>query len=374
MLTREQNELLCRVEGDAPMGRLMRSHWLPVCMAEEVAEPDGAPVRARLLGEDIVVFRDSAGRIGALAEHCTHRGASLAFGRNEQGGLRCLYHGWKFDVDGNALDMSSEPPDSAMRKAIRQKAYPVREGGGFVWVWMGAKDAMRDFEPPAWAPKPDIRYAIVKMHAACNWAQVLEGSIDSAHSSSLHSTEMPAAQVDGAKATRTSWPRPSNDKAPRLQFQPTSYGFRYAAIRKPILNPETHQYVRTTLFIAPFTVLIPPNDQYNLAQMLVPVDDVNTMFYWIAWHPDPAKGIAQEEWRAFCAATPGIDLDENFRKKRNLQNRYLQDSEAMKRGDFTGIRGIPTQDMAMWESMGSIADVARTTPARATSPWCSFAA
>jgi phthalate 4,5-dioxygenase len=362
MLTREQNELLCRVEGDAPMGRLMRSHWLPVCMVEEVAEPDGAPVRARLLGEDIVVFRDSAGRIGALAEHCTHRGASLAFGRNEEGGLRCLYHGWKFDVDGNALDMSSEPPDSAMRKAIRQKAYPVREGGGFVWVWMGAKDAMRDFEPPAWAPKPDIRYAIVKVHAACNWAQVLEGSIDSAHSSSLHSTEMPAAQVDGAKATRTSWPRPSNDKAPRLQFQPTSYGFRYAAIRKPILNPETHQYVRTTLFVAPFTVLIPPNDQYNLAQMLVPVDDVNSMFYWIAWHPDPAKGIAQEEWRTFCAATPGIDLDENFRKKRNLQNRYLQDREAMKRGDFTGIRGIPTQDMAMWESMGSIADRSQDHP------------
>jgi phthalate 4,5-dioxygenase len=362
MLTREQNELLCRVEGHAPMGRLMRSHWLPVCMAEEVAEPDGAPVRARLLGEDIVVFRDSAGRIGALAEHCTHRGASLAFGRNEEGGLRCLYHGWKFDVDGHALDMSSEPPGSAMLKAIRQKAYPVREGGGFVWVWMGAKDAMREFEPPAWAPKPDIRYAIVKVHAACNWAQVLEGSIDSAHSSSLHSTEMPAAQVDGAKATRTSWPRPSNDKAPRLHFQPTSYGFRYAAIRKPILNPETHQYVRTTLFVAPFTVLIPPNDQYHLAQMLVPVDDVNTMFYWIAWHPDPTKGIAQEDWRAFCAATPGIDLDENFRKKRNLQNRYLQDREAMKRGDFTGIRGIPTQDMAMWESMGPIADRSQDHP------------
>jgi phthalate 4,5-dioxygenase oxygenase subunit len=200
------------------------------------------------------------------------------------------------------------------------------------------------------------------MHAACNWAQVLEGSIDSAHSSSLHSTEMPAAQVDSAKATNTSWPRPSNDKAPKLQFQPTSYGFRYAAIRKPILNPETNQYVRTTLFIAPYTVLIPPNDQYNLAQMLVPIDDVNTMFYWIAWHPDPKKGISQDEWRRFCAATPGVDLDEGFRKKRTLANRYLQDREAMKRGDFTGIRGIPTQDMAMWESMGPIVDRSRDKP------------
>ena len=362
MLTREQNELLCRVEGSAPMGALMRQHWLPLCLSEEVVERDGAPVRARLLGEDLVAFRDSSGRLGVLEELCPHRGASLSFGRNEEAGLRCLYHGWKFDVDGNVVDMSSEPGGSAMRQAIRHKAYPAREGGGFVWIWMGARDTMRDFEAPAWAPKPDIGWAVVKMHAACNWAQVLEGSIDSAHSSSLHSTEMPAAQVDGAKATQTSWPRPSNDKAPKLQFQPTGYGFRYAAIRKPILNPETNQYVRTTLFIAPFTVLIPPNDQYNLAQMLVPIDDVNTMFYWIAWHPDPKKGISQESWRRFCAATPGVDLDENFRKKRNLANRYLQDREAMKRGDFTGIKGIPTQDMAMWESMGPIVDRSRDKP------------
>jgi phthalate 4,5-dioxygenase oxygenase subunit len=362
MLTLEQNELLCRVEGGAPMGRLMRQHWLPLCLSEELAERDGAPVRARLLGEDLVAFRDSDGRLGVLGEFCPHRGASLAFGRNEACGLRCLYHGWKFDVDGNVVDMSSEPAGSAMLKAVKQKAYRAREAGGFVWIWMGAADAMREFEPPAWAPRPELNWAIVKMHAACNWAQVLEGSIDSAHSSSLHSTEMPAAQVDSAKATKTSWPRPSNDKAPKLQFQPTSYGFRYAALRKPILNPETNQYVRTTLFIAPFTVLIPPNDQYNLAQMLVPLDDVNTMFYWIAWHPDPAKGISQEEWRRFCAATPGVDLDENFRKKRNLENRYLQDRDAMKRGDFTGIKGIPTQDMAMWESMGPIVDRSRDKP------------
>ncbi|MGH8742390.1 MAG: Rieske 2Fe-2S domain-containing protein, partial [Burkholderiales bacterium] len=362
MLTREQNELLCRVEGEAAMGQLMRRHWLPVCMAEEVPERDGAPVRARLLGEDLVVFRDTNGRLGVLGEFCPHRGASLSFGRNEECGLRCLYHGWKFDVEGNVVDMASEPDGSALKKAVKQKAYPAREGGGFVWIWMGAAAEMREFEPPAWAPNPNCRTSIVKMHAACNWAQVLEGSIDSAHSSSLHSSEMPAAQVDSAKATGTVWPRPSNDKAPKLQFQPASYGFRYAAIRKPILNPETNQYVRTTLFIAPFTVLIPPNDQYRLAQMLVPLDDVNTMFYWVAWHPEPDQGISQQEWRAFCAATPGVDLDENFRKKRNLGNRYQQDRQAMKRGDFTGIKGIPTQDMAMWESMGPIVDRSKDRP------------
>ncbi len=368
MLNREQNELLCRVEGAAVMGQMMRRHWLPVCMAEEVAARDGAPVRARLLGEDLVVFRDTNGKLGVLGEHCLHRRASLAFGRNEECGLRCLYHGWKFDVQGNVVDMPSEAPGAAQRLGKKTSSYPAREGGGFIWIWMGPREhadnpqQQREWEPPAWAPTPETRTSIVKMHVGCNWAQVLEGSIDSAHSSSLHSTNMPAAEVDSAKATDTAWLRPSVDKAPRLQFEPTSYGFRYAAIRKPIRNPETDQYIRTTLFIAPFTVLIPPNDRYNLAQMLVPLDDVNTMFYWVAWHPDAAKGISQQEWRRFCAAEVGVDLDENYRKKRNLENRYLQDRQAMQRGDFTGIQGIPAQDMAMWESMGPITDRSQDHP------------
>jgi phthalate 4,5-dioxygenase oxygenase subunit len=354
MLTREDYDLLARVEGAAPMGQIMRRHWIPACMSEEVAERDGAPVRTRLLGEDLVVFRDSDGRLGVLGDHCRHRGASLAFGRNENCGLRCLYHGWKFDVDGNVLEMPSEPDAERIKRTVKQKSYPVREGGGFVWTYMGPKEEMREFEVPAWAPSPATKISIVKMHTACNWAQVLEGSIDSAHSSSLHSTDMPAAAVDGAKATDTNWPRPSTDKAPRLQVQQTDYGFQYAAIRKPILNAETHEYIRTTLYLAPFTVLIPPNDQYNLAQMLIPIDDHNCMFYWVAWHQ--TKGIAQDAWRKFCAAEVGVDLDRDYRKVRTLDNHFLQDRQAMKEGNFTGIKGIPAQDMAMWESMGPITD------------------
>src|SRR5437588_13118127 len=151
MLTREQNELLCRVEGGATMGQIMRRHWLPVCMAEEAAHKDGTPVRARLLGEDLVVFRDSQGRPGVLGEHCLHRGASLAFGRNEECGLRCLYHGWKMDVDGNVLEMASEPKESALASKVKHKAYPTREAGGMVWAYMGPPEEMPPFEPPAWA-------------------------------------------------------------------------------------------------------------------------------------------------------------------------------------------------------------------------------
>src|ERR1700739_4286784 len=133
MLTHEENELLCRVEGEAAMGQIMRRHWIPACMSEEVAEPDGSPVKVRLLGEDLVVFRDSDGRLGVLDEHCPHRRASLVLGRNEECGLRCLFHGWKMDVEGNVLEMASEPAQSGLAAQGKHKAYPVEEAAGLVW-------------------------------------------------------------------------------------------------------------------------------------------------------------------------------------------------------------------------------------------------
>jgi len=171
---------------------------------------------------------------------------------------------------------------------------------------------------------------------------------------------MPPAKVDGAKATGTHWPRPSTDKAPRLVLQKTSFGFRYAAIRRPIANSATHDYVRVSLFVAPSTVLIPPNNRYNLANVNVPMDDTHTTFYFISWSLGSENGApSPEEWREFCGAVPGKDLDMNWRKFRNRDNNYLQDRAAMAAGDFTGIRGIPMQDMSMWETMGPIADRTR---------------
>jgi phthalate 4,5-dioxygenase oxygenase subunit len=358
MLTAEENDLLCRVDGDAPMGALMRRHWIPACLSEEVAAPDGPPVRVRLLGENLVAFRDTSGRLGLVDEHCPHRRASLALGRNEECGLRCLYHGWKVDVEGNVVDRPSEIHEADRApKPVRQKAYPCREAGGFVWAWMGPPDQMREFEPPAWAPSPAIRTSIVKMHVGCNWAQVLEGAIDSAHSSSLHATDMVPAKVDGASATSSEWLRPSTDKAPRLQVQRTDFGFRYVAIRHPIRDADTHDYLRITLFVAPFTVLIPPNDRYQLSILNIPRDDTSTMFYFIAW--SESEGIDQVDWRKFCAAEPGVDLDRDFRPLRTRENNYLQDRDAMKHGSHTGIDGIPNQDAAMWETMGPIADRSR---------------
>jgi phthalate 4,5-dioxygenase oxygenase subunit len=353
-MTPDENDLLCRVEGDAPMGQIMRRHWIAACLSEEVAEPDGKPVRVKLLGENLVVFRDSKGRLGVLDEFCSHRRASLVFARNEECGLRCLYHGWKFDVDGNVVDMASEPVGSVDPDRVKQKSYPVREAGGFVWTYMGPPEEMREFEPPAFAPTPDARVSATKVRVRCNWAQILEGQIDSAHSSSLHSSDMVPAPVDGAKATDVNWLRPSTDKAPRFQIERTGYGFRYAAIRKPIKNETTHDYIRTTVYVAPFTALIPPNNVHNVATLLTPEDDKTTMFYFIAWNGADKPGVAPDVWRKFNKLEWGVDVDKDFNGVRTAANDYSQDRAAMKAGNFTGIAGIPNQDIAMWESMGPI--------------------
>ena len=150
------------------MGQLMRRHWIPACLSEEVVEADGDPVPVRLFGEDLVVFRDSDGRLGVLDRYCPHRRASLVFGRNEDCGLRCLYHGWKMDVEGNVIEMVSEPAESTMAQKVKHRAYPVEEWGGFVWAYMGPKETMPAFRPPQWAPTKDTRVSVAKAIVPCN--------------------------------------------------------------------------------------------------------------------------------------------------------------------------------------------------------------
>ena len=355
MISESENKLLCQVEHQAPMGRMMRRHWVPVCLIEEVAEADGTPVRARLFGEDLVVFRDTEGQVGVMNERCPHRGASVALGRNEEGGLRCLYHGWKLNISGQVTEMPSEPEASGLAQKVQHTAYPVKEWGGMVWSYMWPADSQPEFTPPPWAPNTEVRVTIAKAILPVNWAQILEGAIDSAHSSSLHSSDMVPARVNGAEANTDTWLRPSTDKAPRLQVQLGDYGFRYAAIRRPIFNAQTHDYVRTTVFVAPWTVLIPPNNLYNIANVNVPVDDHTTAFYFIAWG-HPSQTPENETWRKFLRQQIGVDLDANYRPLRNIDNRFWQDRQAMKAGNFTGIKGFPNQDIAMWITMGAMAD------------------
>jgi phthalate 4,5-dioxygenase oxygenase subunit len=276
--------------------------------------------------------------------------------------LRCLYHGWKFDIDGKALELPTEPASSRLIERVRQKSYPVREGGGLVWVYMGPASAMPEFASPVWQANPGTKISVVKMHVAANWAQVLEGAIDSAHSSLLHSTNIRPGV--GGRTTQNgsgAMVRPTVDKAPRLQVQRTEYGMRYVAIRRPAEGAETHDYMRITVYIAPFTALIPPNTLYSPTQLMVPIDDENTMFYFII--SSEGEGMDTEAWRKYCGARVGVDLDSNFRKIRTRANNFLQDRQAMRLGDYSGIYGIPNQDMAMSETMGRspIADRMRET-------------
>jgi phthalate 4,5-dioxygenase oxygenase subunit len=355
MLTSEENDLLCRVEGQAPMGQLMRRHWQVICLSEEVAEPDGKPIRATVLGDKLVVFRDTDGRVGVMDEACPHRKASLVYGRNEHNGLRCLYHGWKMDVHGHVVDMSSEPAGSGLHNKVQHRAYPVQEWAGMVWAYLGPTEHQHPFTPPPWAPSADVRVSVSKIVVPCNWAQILEGQIDSSHSSSLHSSDMVPARVDGAQATDEKWLRPSTDKSPRMQVELASYGFRYAAIRRPIQNASTHDYVRSTVFVAPSSALIPPNNHYNVANINTAIDDTHTAFHFIAWGsvestPDTAA------WRKFLHTEVGVDLDASFHPLRSVANDFWQDRQAMASGNYTGIEGIPNQDMAMWVTLGPIAD------------------
>ncbi|MEM9473761.1 MAG: Rieske 2Fe-2S domain-containing protein [Pseudomonadota bacterium] len=354
MLTAEENDLLCRVTGDAPMGKLMRAHWTPVCLIEEVAEADGTPLLVEAVGERYVCFRNTEGKLGLLDELCPHRRASLVYGRNEECGLRCLYHGWKFDVDGNCVAMSSEPEGSPLHGKVKHRAYPVREWGGFVWAWLGDAAEMPPFEPPAFCPTEDTDIAILKIRIPANWAQITEGQIDSAHSSSLHSSDMVPARVKGAAADDKSWYRPSTDKSPRMQTETTPYGFHYAAIRKPIRHPATHHYLRVTEYIAPYTSLIPPNASYNVATVIVPIDDETSHFHFIAWGGNATP--TTEEWRSFNHVVKGVNLDDRWVSERQLENNFLQDRQMMKDGNFTGVKGIPNQDIVMWVSMGAIVD------------------
>ena len=284
------------------MGQLMRRHWMPACLSEEVAEPDGTPVRVRLFGEDLVVFRDTDGRVGVLDEYCPHRRASLVLGRNEECGLRCLYHGWKMDVDGNVLEMASEPPGSGIAEKVKHKAYPAREGGGFVWTYMGPPETMPEFEPPRLRADADSACAIVKIHVPCNWAQILEGAIDSAHSSSLHSSDMVPARVERAKATDSTWLRPSTDKAPRMQVR--AHELRLPLRRDPPADQErrharlrAHHGVRRAVHRADPAQQRLQRRQRQRADRTTPTPT----FYFIAWSDGSKPGIDQEAWRKFTA-------------------------------------------------------------------------
>ena len=339
MLTREDNELLTRTGPGTPMGEVFRRSWLPVLLSEEL-QAGGEPKQVRLLGQNLVGFRDRRGRPGLLDENCPHRGASLAYGRNEECGLRCIYHGWMVDVSGRIVDTPSEPKDSTFKERIRHRAYGIHEAGGLIWAYLGAPELQPTFSAWQWLGAPSTHVEINKVFQDCNWAQGLEGSIDSVHSDFLHSSDITG--------------RPG-DHRPGLEIEDRPYGFRYAAIRTPDGDGEERKYVRITLFVGPCSVLIPPQRraadvEIVTHQLWVPIDDEHNFFYSIRWNR--LGPIVADHGAQFAT-------DRDFRPARNRGNKHLQDRAAMEAGNWSGIQGVNSQDFAVVESMGPIYDRTR---------------
>ena len=360
MLTPEDNELLCRITGSKPMGQMVRRYWMPALLSDEI-ECDSEPVRVRLMGENLVAFRDSNGDVGLIQELCPHRGASLFLARNEECGLRCLYHGWKFDVSGKILDMPTENNNEAIIDRIHATAYPVQEIGGIIWAYMGPKG---DEPPPInfeFTKYPDSHLVHTKMHIQCNWVQCLEGVLDSAHANYLHSdTFKPTANSLSSDYRGDSLvvDRPSGDGQPRFEIENTIYGFRYAAIRRAMTEEVDRSYVRVTLFVAPFYGLFAGPKDWGALQAFVPIDDENTMLYFVRYNlKQPVDDKERERQIAWSGLIPGVDIDQNFHMMRNRENNWLQDRAAMEAGQSaSGLRGVQVEDAVIQESMGPIYD------------------
>ncbi|MFZ0836712.1 MAG: Rieske 2Fe-2S domain-containing protein, partial [Xanthobacteraceae bacterium] len=280
MLSHEDNETLVRVGPGTPMGEFHRLYWIPFLLSRDLL-PDGPPKRVRLLGEDLVAFRASDHAVGLVDNACAHRGAPLMYARNEECGLRCVYHGWKFDVNGQVTDMPAEPAQSRFKDNVRIKAYPCRERNGVVWTYLGRDQA----NPP---PLPNLEWNLVpeeRCHVSmrveeCNWLQALEGEIDSAHAPILHS------RIDGQGRLGNL----VKDLRPVFECMRQEFGVSIAARRN---LPDGRLYWRVNQFVLPFYTMVPPQSKFPelSGHAWVPMDDEHTLCLMFTYHPsDPLPG------------------------------------------------------------------------------------
>jgi phenylpropionate dioxygenase-like ring-hydroxylating dioxygenase large terminal subunit len=354
MLTPKDNELMCKVGPGTPMGELMRQYWIPALMSTELPSPDCPPTRLRLLGENLIGFRATSGAVGLIANSCPHRGASLFFGRNEEEGLRCVYHGWKFDVGGNCVDMPSEPAESNFKSKVKATTYPCAERAGVIWTYMGSRETpppLPHIEPNM---LPDDQVIVEKILRECNWFQGLEGDIDTVHANFLHRglqrpENLTAGSFDYYMA---------RDRAPDgYSVYETEFGTTYGAHRPA--EADTN-YWRIANFLFPFYTMIPTGylGQQVRVRAWVPIDDENMMFWTMsararnanANNPNAGRGAAGVPYLESTSQWVG-----KFRISANRDNDYLIDRDVQREGSFSGIPGgaFP-QDQAVTESMGPI--------------------
>jgi nitrite reductase/ring-hydroxylating ferredoxin subunit len=361
MLSAADNELLTRTGAGTPMGEYFRRFWQPVALSRELAEPDGAPIRVKALGEELVAFRDTQGRVGLIEPQCAHRGANLFFGRNEEGGLRCIYHGWKYDVHGRCIELPNVPPGSAYHDKISIRAYPTREAGEIVWAYLGPRERLPESLPELeFTLLPASQRYVTKRLQQCNWAHSMEGALDTAHFSFLHMPAPKNFSSEGssvaADANRMRWLR--DDPRPEFTLIEHEVGFAVGGARKA---DGDELYWRATQFMLPAHSVTPsamPGETYY-GYTWVPIDDQSCWIYVYAWHPD--RPLGDEERSRYVQGGYGqfAELGPGYVPLRNRSNDYLIDRDDQKHRSFTGVRGVAEQDAMAQESQGLIAERTR---------------
>ena len=350
MTTREQNELITRTGPGTPGGEMMRRYWLPVGIGADLTAGSG-PMPVRLLSENLVLFRDESGKVGLLQRNCPHRRTDLSFGRIEDGGLRCLYHGWLWDVKGNCLEQPAEPPESTYKDKVKALSYPCVERGGLIFTYMGKG------EPPVFPmfscyDAPASHRWVMRSILHCNYLQGLEGNIDPAHLSYLH---RPMGRIDERNVPGSSKSADmyyAEDRRPHLDLEDTDYGIRIFSIRRA---ENDRQYVRVTNFILPCSAAIVGNEgRVNEGYSMhwhVPIDDTHHFRY------DLVHNRVREMDHAKYNARFGNHTGPDGVTARVLTNRYLQDRTAMQTENFTGMGpSFNVHDAFAVESMGPISD------------------
>lgn len=368
MLNAADNEMLTRTGEGTPMGELFRRFWVPVLLSQQVPEADGPPVRVRIMGEDLIAFRDTEGRVGLVEPRCPHRGANLFFGRNEQSGIRCAFHGWKFNVHGECLELTTVPRNESYEKTrarIRLKSYATRELGEMIWAYMGPQDAIPEPPDMEFMRVPASHRFVSKKLQQCNWAQACEGALDTAHFSFLHMSigddddshgvmSQSEAAASGDK-NRVKWMR--QDGMPRFTITEHDAGLLMGAARTADAD---NLYWRISQFLMPSHGLAPstfPGENYH-GQTFVPISDEACWIYCYTWNPERPLTNAERE-RFHKGHTVHATVDENWVPIRNRDNDYLIDRVEQKHRSFTGIKGVSEQDACIQDSQGFIADRTR---------------
>jgi len=349
MITQEENDLLTRVGRGTPAGELLRRYWQPVALAEELPA-GGAPLTVRILGEDLVLFRDDKNRPGLLGIHCSHRGTNLSYGRVEDGGLRCLYHGWLYDIDGRCLEQPGESGCGEHRDAIRHPSYPCEEKGGAIFTYMGSGAAplLPNYE---FLTVPSDRRYVNKIFHECNYQQANEGNIDPVHLSYLHRFfEVPQNRYTGVRNTEDShYSLVARDVAPTIDVELTDFGVRIYTTRK---QPSDNVYLRVSYFILPNLSAFPGQtggEGYSV-NWHVPIDDAHHWKYTFVFSRDAAldKGMIER-----ARSEVGTD----YKLVRNRANRFMQDREQMKNKTYSGMGyGFQAHDLFATSSQGEIQD------------------